>query len=37
MPFTDLGISRGLQFSPLSKIAFYVFVANFFIINAIRR
>ena len=32
MPFTDLSISRGLQFRPLSKIAFYVFVANFLIL-----
>jgi ubiquinol-cytochrome c reductase cytochrome b subunit len=32
MPFTDLGRSRGLQFRPLSKIAFYVFIANFLIL-----
>ena len=32
MPFTDLGRSRGLQFRPLSKIAFYVFLANFLIL-----
>ena len=32
MPFTDLGRSRGLQFRPLSKFAFYVFVANFLIL-----
>jgi len=32
MPFTDLGRSRGLQFRPLSKIAFFVFVANFLIL-----
>jgi ubiquinol-cytochrome c reductase cytochrome b subunit len=32
MPFTDLGRSRGIQFRPLSKIAFYVFVANFLIL-----
>jgi ubiquinol-cytochrome c reductase cytochrome b subunit len=32
MPFTDLGRSRGLQFRPLSKVAFYVFVANFLIL-----
>ena len=32
MPFTDLSRSRGLQFRPLSKIAFYVFVANFLIL-----
>ena len=29
MPITDLCKYRGLQFRPLSKIAFYVFVANF--------
>jgi ubiquinol-cytochrome c reductase cytochrome b subunit len=29
MPFTDLSRSRGIQFRPLSKIAFYIFVANF--------
>jgi len=32
MPFTDLGRSRGIQFRPLSKIAFYVFVGNFLIL-----
>jgi ubiquinol-cytochrome c reductase cytochrome b subunit len=32
MPLTDIGRSRGLQFRPLSKIAFYVFVANFLIL-----
>ena len=32
MPFTDLGRSRGIQFRPLSKIAFFVFVANFLIL-----
>ena len=32
MPFTDLGRSRGLQFRPLSKIAFFIFVANFLIL-----
>ena len=32
MPFTDLGRSRGLQFRPLSKIFFYIFVANFLIL-----
>ena len=31
MPFTDLSRSRGIQFRPLSKIAFYIFVANFLI------
>ena len=32
MPFVDLGRNRGLQFRPLSKIAFFVFVANFLIL-----
>jgi ubiquinol-cytochrome c reductase cytochrome b subunit len=32
MPFTDLGRSRGLQFRPLSKLFFWVFVANFLIL-----
>jgi len=29
MPYSDLGKSRGIQFRPLSKIVFYIFVANF--------
>jgi ubiquinol-cytochrome c reductase cytochrome b subunit len=32
MPFTDLSRSRGIQFRPLSKIAFYIFIANFIIL-----
>ena len=32
MPFTDLSRSRGIQFRPLSKVAFYVFVGNFLIL-----
>ena len=32
MPFTDLSRSRGIQFKPLSKVAFYVFVCNFLIL-----
>jgi ubiquinol-cytochrome c reductase cytochrome b subunit len=32
MPFTDLSKSRGIQFRPLSKIAFFMFVANFLIL-----
>ena len=35
MPLTDLGRSRGLQFRPLSKIAFFIFVANFLILMQI--
>jgi len=32
MPFADLGKSRGIQFRPLSKIAFYIFVSNFLVL-----
>jgi ubiquinol-cytochrome c reductase cytochrome b subunit len=32
MPYTDLSRSRGIQFRPLSKIAFYIFVVNFIIL-----
>jgi len=32
LPLTDLSKSRGMQFRPLSKIAFYFFVANFLIL-----
>jgi ubiquinol-cytochrome c reductase cytochrome b subunit len=32
MPLTDMSRSRGIQFRPLSKIAFFVFVANFIIL-----
>src|ERR1700731_4165502 len=32
MPYTDLSRSRGIQFRPLSKIAFYIFVVNFLIL-----
>ena len=32
MPFADLSKLRGVQFRPLSKIAFFVFVANFLIL-----
>jgi ubiquinol-cytochrome c reductase cytochrome b subunit len=32
LPFTDVSRSRGIQFRPFSKIAFYVFIANFFIL-----
>ena len=35
LPVVDLGRSRGLQFRPLSKIAFFVFVANFLILMQI--
>jgi len=32
LPFTDLSKLRGIQFRPLSKVAFFVFVANFLIL-----
>lgn len=32
LPITDMGRSKGLQFKPLSKIAFYIFVANFLVL-----
>jgi len=32
LPITDLGRSKGLQFRPLSKLAFLIFVANFLIL-----
>ena len=32
MPFVDMSNLRGIQFRPLSKIAFFVFVVNFFIL-----
>jgi len=32
LPITDKGRSTGIQFRPLSKIMFYVFVANFIIL-----
>nr|YP_010423997.1 apocytochrome b [Aspergillus sclerotioniger]USH57602.1 apocytochrome b [Aspergillus sclerotioniger] len=35
MPITDLSKLRGVQFRPLSKIAFYIFVANFLVLMQI--
>lgn len=32
MPITDLSKLRGIQFRPLSKIAFYIFVTNFLVL-----
>jgi ubiquinol-cytochrome c reductase cytochrome b subunit len=32
LPFADLSRSRGIQFRPLSKIAFFIFVANFLVL-----
>ena len=32
LPFVDLGATKGLQFRPLSKLAFYIFVANFLLL-----
>jgi ubiquinol-cytochrome c reductase cytochrome b subunit len=33
LPITDLGATKGLQFRPLSKLLFYIFVANFIILQ----
>jgi ubiquinol-cytochrome c reductase cytochrome b subunit len=32
LPITDLGRSKGFQFRPISKFAFWVFVVNFLIL-----
>ena len=32
LPITDLGRTKGIQFRPISKIFFWVFVANFLIL-----
>ena len=32
MPFSDLSKLRGIQFRPLSKVAFFIFVVNFLIL-----
>jgi len=32
LPYADLGKTKGLQFRPLSKIIFYIFIANFLIL-----
>ena len=32
LPYTDLSKYRGIQFRPLSKIAFYIFVINFLLL-----
>ena len=32
IPQTDLGRTKGLQFRPLSKVSFYIFVTNFLIL-----
>jgi ubiquinol-cytochrome c reductase cytochrome b subunit len=32
LPLTDMSKFRGIQFKPFSKIAFYIFVANFLIL-----
>jgi ubiquinol-cytochrome c reductase cytochrome b subunit len=29
LPYADLSRTRGIQFKPLSKIVFFIFVANF--------
>jgi ubiquinol-cytochrome c reductase cytochrome b subunit len=35
LPVADLGRSKGLQFRPISKIAFYIFVANFLVLMSL--
>lgn len=32
LPYVDKSVVRGIQFRPLSKIAFYIFVANFLVL-----
>jgi ubiquinol-cytochrome c reductase cytochrome b subunit len=32
LPYTDLSKFTGIQFRPLSKIAFFIFIANFLIL-----
>jgi ubiquinol-cytochrome c reductase cytochrome b subunit len=32
IPITDLSIYKGIQFKPLSKIAFFIFISNFLIL-----
>jgi ubiquinol-cytochrome c reductase cytochrome b subunit len=32
LPIVDVSRSRGMQFRPLSKVGFYVFIANFLIL-----
>jgi ubiquinol-cytochrome c reductase cytochrome b subunit len=32
LPFSDIGRSRGMQFKPISKVFFYVFLSNFLIL-----
>jgi ubiquinol-cytochrome c reductase cytochrome b subunit len=32
LPISDLGATKGLQFRPLSKIVFYVFLMNFLLL-----
>jgi ubiquinol-cytochrome c reductase cytochrome b subunit len=35
LPYSDMGKTKGFQFRPLSKINFYIFVANFLILMQI--
>jgi ubiquinol-cytochrome c reductase cytochrome b subunit len=32
LPKTDLGLTKGLQFRPLSKVVFYIFIINFLVL-----
>ena len=35
LPVVDFGRSKGLQFRPLNKIAFFIFVANFLVLMSL--
>ena len=32
LPYSDIGRTKGLQFRPLSKLIFFIFVANFLLL-----
>jgi len=32
LPYLDLSISRGIQFKPISKAAFFIFLSNFIVL-----
>jgi len=33
LPLTDVGRSRGMQFRPLSKLIFFIFIADFILLG----
>lgn len=35
LPIADIGRSKGLQFRPISKLAFFIFVANFLVLMSL--